>query len=157
KPFWGLEEMTSDLFPSFTERAGLNNAFGHERRGGASAEFIRGAVLVQGGGLTDRLPDLDDQEDAALSLHARAVFMPRLAGGQLHLGGSVHLRELNDIDAVRYRVRPLVHTPDVRLVDTGRIAAKGETGYGLEAAYIAGPFHAAAETRWQRVDRADGP
>src|SRR5690606_31771720 len=80
KPFWGLEEMTSDLFPSFTERAALNNAFGHERRVGASAEFIRGAVLVQGGVFTDRLPDLDDQEDDALSFDARAVFMPRLAG-----------------------------------------------------------------------------
>jgi phosphate-selective porin OprO/OprP len=156
KPFWGLEEMTSDLFPSFTERAALNNAFGHERRVGASAEFARGAVLVQGGVFADRLPDLDDQEHDALSFDARAVFMPRLAGGQLHLGGSVHLRDLNGIDTVRYRVRPLVHTPNVRPIDTGRIAAEGEAGYGLEAAYIAGPFHAAAETRWQRVDRTDG-
>lgn len=157
KPFWGLEEMTSDLFPSFTERAALNNAFGHERRVGASAEFARGDLLVQGGVFADRLPDLDDQPDDALSFDARAVFMPRLAGGQLHLGGSLHVRDLNGIDTVRYRVRPFIHTPDIRPIDTGRIAAAGETGYGLEAAYIAGPFHAAAETRWQRVGRSGGP
>jgi len=28
KPFWGLEEVTSDLFTSFTERAATNTAFG---------------------------------------------------------------------------------------------------------------------------------
>src|SRR5690606_23213880 len=29
KPAWGLEEQTSDLFPSFLERAALNTAFGN--------------------------------------------------------------------------------------------------------------------------------
>jgi phosphate-selective porin OprO/OprP len=85
KPFWGLEEMTSDLFPSFMERAAINTAFGYERRLGASAAFTSGAVLLQGGVFIDDLRALDNSEDDALSFDGRAVFMPKAGGGQLHI------------------------------------------------------------------------
>lgn len=157
KPFWGLEELTSDLFPSFVERAAVNTAFGYERRLGASATFSSGDLLLQGGVFTDHVQDLNDDGNNAWSADGRAVFMPRLAGGQLHLGASAHYRELNDSAAsVRYRVRPMVHTSDIRFIDTGAIPATSETGYGLEAAYISGPFHAAAEAHWQTVGRIAG-
>lgn len=154
KPFWGLEELTSDLFPSFTERAAVNTAFGYERRLGVSANYAAGAVLVQGGVFSDNVADLNDDGNNSYSLDGRVVFAPKLGNGQLHLGGSAHFRELNDSAAsVRYRVRPFIHTPDIRFADTGNIAATSETGYGLEAAYIQGPFHATGEAHWQSVDR----
>lgn len=157
KPFWGLEEMTSDLFPSFVERAAVNTAFGYERRLGASAAYASGDAVVQGGLFTDHVQDLNDDGNKAWSADARAVYMPKLAGGQLHLGASAHYRELGDSAAsVRYRVRPMVHTSDVRFIDTGAIMATSETGYGLEAGFIAGPFHAAAEAHWQQVERIAG-
>lgn len=157
KPFWGLEEVTSDLFTSFTERAVTNTAFGYERRLGASGTWSSGDVIVQGGVFTDNVGDLNDNGDNALSYDGRVVFAPKLGDGQLHLGGSVHQRELNDsASSVRYRVRPLIHTPDVRFVDTGAIPASSETGYGLEGAYIAGPFHVTGEAHWQRVDHLTG-
>jgi phosphate-selective porin OprO/OprP len=158
KPFWGLEEMTSDLFTSFTERAAINNAFGNERRLGASAAYASGDILLQGGVFTDNVADLNDDEDNSVSFDGRAVFMPKVMGGQLHFGGSVHVHRLNDGAAgVRYRVRPFIHTPDLRLIDTGTIPATSEAGYGLEAAWIGGRFHAAAETRWQTLARPAGP
>jgi phosphate-selective porin OprO/OprP len=157
KPFWGLEELTSDLFPSFTERAAINNAFGYERRLGASAAYAHGPILLQAGVFSDNVADLNNDENNAWSADGRVVFMPKLAGGQLHLGGSAHFRQLNNgADNVRYRVRPFIHTPDIRFIDTGAITARGETGYGLEAAFIKGPFHAAGEAHWQQVDRIDG-
>ena len=153
KPFWGLEELTSDLFTSFTERAATNTAFGYERRLGASASFTQGDVLLQGGVFTDNVADLNDDGNNSYSLDGRAVFMPKLAGGQLHLGGSIHYRELNDAgSSVRYRARPFIHTPDIRFVDTGNLPADSETGYGVEAAFIRGPFHATGEAHWQRVN-----
>src|SRR3546814_7423694 len=80
--------------------------------------------------------------------------MPKLGDTQVHLGGSLHLRDLgNPAATARYRARPFVHTTDVRLVDTGTLDAKGERGMGLEAAVIAGPFHAAGEGYWQTVRR----
>ncbi|MXO75688.1 hypothetical protein GRI40_10710 [Altererythrobacter aerius] len=154
KPFWGLEEMTSDLFVSFTERAALNTAFGYERRLGLSASYSAGPFVAQGGVFTDNVADLNDDGNNFWSLDGRLVFAPKIGDGQMHVGGSVHWRDLNDgADSVRYRVRPFIHTPDVRFADTGAISARRETGYGLEAAYIQGPFHATGEAHWQRVDR----
>lgn len=154
KPFWGLEELTSDLFLSMTERAAVNTAFGYERRLGVSGTYSAGNVLVQGGVFTDNVADLNDDGNNALSLDGRVVFAPKLGNGQLHLGGSLHWRDLNDSAAsVRYRVRPFIHTPDVRFIDTGNISAVSEFGYGLEAGYVQGPFHATGETHWQKVSR----
>lgn len=156
KPFWGLEEMTSDLFTSFTERAAFNSAFGFERRLGINAAYTRGSVLVQGGVFTDNIADLGNDENNAYSLDGRVVVMPELAGGQAHVGGSFHYRELNDSgSSVRYRARPFIHTTDLRFVDT-TVRADSETGYGLEAAWIKGPLHIAGEGHWQRVGNPDG-
>jgi phosphate-selective porin OprO and OprP len=155
KPFWGLEEMTSDLFTSFTERAAINTAFGYERRLGANAVWSSGPVIVQAGVFTDNVADLNNDENNSLSFDGRAVFAPRLGDSQLHLAGSVHLRNLNDGGtSVRYRARPFIHTPDIRFIDTGAIAAMGENGYGLEAAWMSGPFHATGEWHWQEVEAA---
>lgn len=153
KPFWGLEEVTSDLFTSFNERAAINTAFGYERRVGLSAAYTSGPVIVQGGVFTDNTADLNNDENNSLSFDGRVVFAPSIGDTQLHLGGSIHLRNLNDGGtSVRYRVRPFIHTPDIRFIDTGNVAATGENGYGLEAAILSGPFHATGEWHWQQVE-----
>ena len=154
KPFWGMEEMTSDLFTSMLERAAFNSAFGYERRVGFSAAYQGKAVLVQGGVFPANAADLTLDTNNSYSLDGRVVLMPKVGNGQLHLGGSIHGRDFNDSAAsTRYRARPFMHTTDVRLVNTGNIAATGETGYGLEAAYINGRFHASAESAWIRPHR----
>lgn len=154
KPFWSLDEMTSDLFTSAMERAAFSQAFGFERRVGLSAQYKGGAVLLQGGVFGANARDLLDDDNRSMSVDGRAVWMPKLGDVQLHLGGSLHLRDLgNPAATVRYRARPFAHTTDVRLVDTGELDAKGERGMGLEAAVIAGPFHAAGEGYWQTVQR----
>ncbi len=154
KPFWGLEELTSDLFTSMTERAATNTAFGYERRLGLSANYSSGDLIVQGGVFTDNVADLNDDGNNSVSLDGRVVFSPKVGKGQFHIGGSAHWHNLNDsAGSVRYRVRPFIHTPDVRFIDTGAISAKSEMGYGLETAYIQGPFHATGEAHWQKVNR----
>jgi phosphate-selective porin OprO/OprP len=159
KAFWSMEELTSDLFTSFTERAAMNTAFGNERRLGASVAYAKGPVLVQAGLFSDNLNDLNaSDENNSWSADGRVVLMPKLGDAQLHLGASIHHRELEDSSSgVRYRVRPLIHTPDIRFIDTGVINATAETGYGLELAYLSGRFHATGEARWQQVDRLGGP
>jgi phosphate-selective porin OprO/OprP len=152
KPFDSMEDMTSDLFTSFMERAAYNSAFGFERRVGLSAAYSGKTLVVQGGVFTDNVKDLNDINNA-FSLDGRVVFMPKIGDGQLHIGGSVHYRELNDTPhAVLYQARPFVHTTDVRLVNTGNmLGATGETGYAAELAYIRGRLHATVESRWQKV------
>lgn len=154
KPFWSLDNMTSDLFTSFTERAAFTQAFGFERRVGLSAQYKGKALLVQGGVFGDNARDLTDSNHN-LSVDGRVVFMPKFGGTQLHLGASAHYRDPNDPAATnRYRARPFVHTTDVRLVDTGLLDISSERGLGLEGAVLAGPFHAAGEAYWQTVKRS---
>jgi phosphate-selective porin OprO/OprP len=146
KPFSGLEELTSDLFTSMLERAAFNSAFGFERRVGFSGTYSGGDLLIQAGVFTDNARDLTDSNNNSYSLDGRVVFSPEVGAGRLHLGASAHYRDLNDADdVVRYRARPFTHTTDVRLVDTGEFSANGERNFGLELAYVQGPFHATAE------------
>jgi phosphate-selective porin OprO and OprP len=149
KPFFSLEDMTSDLFTSFMERAAFNSAFGFERRVGASATYSDKLFVVQGGVFSDNADDLNNDENNSYSFDGRVVFMPKIGDGQLHVGGSLHVRDFNDeASTTRYRARPFVHTTDVRLVDTGDIDATGENSFGAELAYINGRFHAAGESHW---------
>ena len=156
--FQSLEELTSSLHTTFIERAAFTDAFGFERRLGASITYARGDVLAQAGVFTDNLEDTDSKNRGA---DARIVFMPKAGDTQLHFGGSFHYNDLDDPAAqLRYRQRPLVHFTTQRFIDTRSMGADSETGYGLEAAAIAGRFHAVAEGYWQSVDMpgvADDP
>ena len=148
--FQSLEELTSSLHTTFIERAAFTDAFGFERRLGASITYARGDFLAQAGVFTDNLEDTDSKNRGA---DARIVFMPKAGDTQLHFGGSFHYNDLDDPAAQRrYRQRPLVHFTSQRFIDTRSMGADSETGYGLEAAAIAGRFHAAAEGYWQSVD-----
>ncbi|ASP30345.1 hypothetical protein CHH26_08990 [Qipengyuania flava] len=153
--FQSLEELTSSLHTTFIERAAFTDAFGFERRLGASITYARGDVLAQAGVFTDNLEDTDSKNRGA---DARIVFMPKAGDTQLHFGGSFHYNDLDDPAAqLRYRQRPLVHFTSQRFIDTRSMGANSETGYGLEAAAIAGRFHAAAEGYWQSVDMPGVP
>ena len=156
--FQSLEELTSSLHTTFIERAAFTDAFGFERRLGASIIYARGDVLAQAGVFTDNLEDTDSKNRGA---DARIVFMPKAGDTQLHFGGSFHYNDLDDPAAqLRYRQRPLVHFTSQWFIDTRSMGADSETGYGLEAAAIAGRFHAVAEGYWQSVDMpgvADDP
>lgn len=86
----------------------------------------------------------------------RLVYDPFVGTTQLHLAGSAHWPNFGDkITTARYRQRPHIHSTDVRFIDTGVLAkVQSETSYGLEAAAISGPFHAASEAHW--LKRAGG-
>jgi phosphate-selective porin OprO/OprP len=155
--FQSLEELTSSLHTSFIERAAFTDAFGFERRVGASVQYTSGALLAQAGVFTDSIADLNSvgDDNNSYGFDGRLVFAPMMGSNQLHFAASGHYRDLNDAaTSVRYRQRPAVHTTDVRFVDTGNITgATAETGFGAEAAGIFGPFHLAGEAYWQNVSR----
>lgn len=110
-------------------------------------------MLVQGGVFADNSADLPNNN---WSLDGRLVYTPKLGNTQLHLGGSIHHNMLGEGATVRYRQRPLAHFTDNRFVNTDRFSAVSETGFGLEAAAINGPFHVTVEGYSQKVNRPDG-
>jgi len=163
--FQSLEELTSSRFTSFIERAAFTDAFNFERRVGFSANYSAGDLLLQGGVFTDNIDQLSDSGDGtglgdennSVGADLRAVYAPKLGSTQLHLGGSAHWRDTGDtVDngvTTRYRQRPFVHTSNSRFLATPALAVEDEMHYGLEAALIQGPFHAAGEVHWLKADR----
>jgi phosphate-selective porin OprO and OprP len=154
--FQSLEELTSSRFTSFVERAAFTDAFNFERRVGLSGSVATGALLVQAGVFTDNVEDLGDDGNNSAGIDGRIVFAPELGDTQLHLGASAHWRDNGDLPMLgattRYRQRPLIHSTDVRFIGTPALAVAEEMHYGLEAAVIHGPFHAAGEAHWLQAD-----
>ncbi|MGI9361896.1 MAG: OprO/OprP family phosphate-selective porin, partial [Parasphingorhabdus sp.] len=151
--FQSLEELSSSNDTSFIERAAFTDAFGFERQVGVSAAYKTGDVLLQAGVFTDNIADLDDGNDS-IGLDGRVIFAPKIDNAQLHLAGSVHWKDLGDnVNSLRYRQRPLIHSVDTRFINTGNMDAEEQLTYGLEAAVISGRFHAAAEGHWATVSR----
>ncbi len=154
--FQSLEELTSSNFTSFMERAAFTDAFNFERRVGASASYAAGDLLIAGGVFADNATSFTIGNDQNASVDGRLIWMPKFGSTQAHVGGSVHYRDLGDaVSSVRYRERPFVRTTDIRFVDTGTISATDETGLGVEAAFVAGRVHGAAEAYRQTVSRPD--
>ncbi len=155
--FQSLDELTSSLHSSFIERSAFTDAFGFERRVGASVQYAKGDLTVQSGIFTDSINDLNSvgDDNNSWSTDSRIVFAPKMGNNQLHFGASYHYRDINGAaNSVRYRQRPAIHTTDVRFIDTGNLlGARSERGIGLEAAGIFGPFSVASEAYWQKVGR----
>ncbi|MFT6008112.1 MAG: phosphate-selective porin OprO/OprP [Parasphingorhabdus sp.] len=153
--FQSLEELSSSNDTSFIERSAFTDAFGFQRKVGLSAQYGVSDLLFQAGVFTDNIGDLNNDENNSIGFDLRAVAMPKFGDVQTHFGASYHYSDFGDaISSARYRQRPAVHFTDTRFIDTGNIGdAKSETSYGLEAAVIAGRFHAAAEGHWLNLNR----
>lgn len=153
KFFSPLDDMTSDLNTSFTERAALVTAFNFSRRTGVSVGYAKGDFRINGGVGTDELIELDDVAANSISTHLRAIWMPKLGETKLHLGAAWHRKDRRDSAAVpvRYRQRPLVHSTETRYVGTPGLMAEREQTWGVEAAAVNGRLHAAAEAYWHRA------
>lgn len=155
-PFTSMEQLQSDLFLSFNERASFVSAFNLERRVGLSAQYARGSWLLDAGIFTDDVTSLTNDGDHAFSVDGRVVWMPRFGNAQLHFGASAHYRELGDFQATlgnRYRARPYIATTDIRYVDTGILTVDRESQLGAEFAANRGRLHLAAEASWLTIDR----
>jgi phosphate-selective porin OprO/OprP len=147
-PFLGIEQMSSDLFPSFTERAAFIGAFNYRRRIGLSAGLTRKRWMVQAGMFGDSIADIVPDGTRSLGFDARAVWMPKVDDTQFHLAASAHTRHYFDYptpNATRYRSRPYFFSTTVRPIETDTVNIEAERNVGLEFAAIRHRFHAVGE------------
>jgi phosphate-selective porin OprO/OprP len=166
-PFQSLDEVTGDSVGSFMERAAFTDAFNFERRLGVSAQYETGPWVLQAGLFADDINALANSSDGpaggdennSYGLDGRAVYAPKLGETQLHLGGSAHWRALKRLAeaGTRYRQRPYLHTSNSRLIGTALLPVEEEVHYGLEAAFVSGRWHGAAESHWQEAGLRTGP
>ncbi|MFL6747205.1 MAG: porin [Sphingomicrobium sp.] len=154
-PFSSLETMTSSKYTSFMERAGITDAFSHNRRIGAALLANDKATdkwLAQAGIFSEEMNN-GDFNRTGWAFAARGVFSPTLGTTRLHLGANFEHR-VNKKEAMgkNYQARPTTQLTDQRFISTGNLAAKGDDILGFEAAAIFKQFHFAAEAQklWVR-------
>jgi len=165
--FQSLDELVGDTSGSFMERAAFTDAFNFERRLGLSAQYEKGAWVLQAGLFADDITALSNSSDGPAGgdendshgVDGRAVWAPKTGKTQWHLGGSAHWRDLGCLadTATRYRQRPYLHTSNSRLIGTSALPVRRETHYGLEAGFIRGRWHGAAEVHGLEADLKTGP
>ena len=154
-PFQGLEQITSSNFVTTLERAQFVEAFGYSRRLGLSANYTNADFRLDLGVFTDAINAGLDNDDWQAAV--RATYSPETFGGRLHLGANYQYRKFQtNTQNFQYRVRPGTTLTDIRFVDSGTIAAKGDQIFGVEAAFIKGPFHFAAEAQYADVNSING-
>lgn len=157
-PF-SLEEQTSSNNVTFMERASPN-LFSLSRRIGVhwsrAADSYTFAVMGFGQAI-----GAGDGGDEGLGIGARATFVPMKSdSGVFHLGAALvnYEPEHSNTDAMRFRQRPESRPDGTRLIDTGNIdLVDSAFAYGLETAWVGGPFSVQGEYMGTRVKRDGAP
>jgi phosphate-selective porin OprO/OprP len=154
-PFSSLDTMTSSKYTSFMERAGITDAFSHNRRIGAALvanDKVADKWLVQAGIFSEEMNN-NDFNRTGWDFAARGVFSPTIGTTRVHLGANFEHR-VNRKEAMgrNYQARPMTQLTDQRFVSTGNLAAKGDDKVGVEVAAIMKSFHFAGEAQkvWVR-------
>ncbi len=177
KPFWvtlgnfetlnGMEQITSSRWSSFIERAQLNDAFINARRLGAAAGYRSDDNLfrIDAGLFTAHSIDASVDNDGWIG-STRVTYTPNLMGGFVHMGASYQHRVFQSNDngvasvstgapstnqIARYRARPFLQTVDVRLVDTGNFAARGDDIFGAELYGVFKSLHVGGEAQYLKA------
>lgn len=161
--FQSLDELIGDTTGAVMERAAFTDAFNFERRLGLSVQYQAGPLLAQAGIFSDSADSLTNDADGpdggdennSYGVDGRLVFAPKWRKTQLHFALSGHWRDFQRLSETpqRYRQRPYLHSVNSRFLATPRIAATGESHYGVELAGTQGPFWWAGEAHWLRVAR----
>jgi len=149
-PFSSLETMTSSKYTSFMERAGITDAFSHNRRIGAALvanDKMADKWTAQAGIFSEEV-NANDFNRTGWVFAARGVFSPTLGSTRLHLGANFEHRDnRREAQSRNYQLRPMTQLTDQRFISTGALSATGDNIVGVEAAAIFKQFHVAGEAQ----------
>lgn len=163
----GMEQQTSSRWSSFIERAQINDAFINSRRLGVSAgvKSSDGLFRIDAGLFAAHTIDASVDNDGWIGA-TRLSYAPYVGNGFVHLGLNYQHRDFQSNNGgvaslssgapstnqfARYRARPFLQTTDVRFVDTGSIAAKGDDIFGVEAYGVFKALHFGGEAQMVKV------
>lgn len=163
-----MEQISSSNGITFLERNAFNDAFINARRLGAAVAWHNepNTLFVEAGLFAGHTIDSSLDNDGWIGA-TRIHFTPKVGDAQLHFGANFQYRNFTSNNAgststsalapstnqlVRYRARPNSQLTDVRFVDTGNFAAKGDRLLGIEAAAIFPQFYVNGEAQWVKTN-----
>jgi len=151
-----LDEQTSSRFISTLERSAFTDAFGFDRRLGATVSTKGDNYSFAAGIFSSNLEgDGGGSTGQGKAASARVTYNPvKTKEAVVHLGASWRYRDKGDDNSnLRYRQRPYTHVAPSRIVDTGRFA-ESDNFFGLEAAATNGKMWAAGELAYLKANGA---
>jgi phosphate-selective porin OprO/OprP len=152
----GLEVLTSSKYITFIERAAMS-AFVPDRRISAGLSGDSGNFHYAASLFGDE-EGSDGDEGEGVGVNGRLTWAPKFGdNNQLHFGGSASWQEPGGDETWRVRARPETHKTSTRLVNTGTLDQIDDiVTYGVEGAWIGGPFSVQGEWMQQTVNRDAG-
>ncbi|WP_181902138.1 OprO/OprP family phosphate-selective porin [Thalassotalea euphylliae] len=153
EPF-SLAEQTSSKYITFLERP-LATEFAPGRSLGIHANTY-GNQWTFAASLTAETwdEDPDDEGDEGWGATTRATYAPWHSDTQaLHFGAAMSYRQTSDDNSVKFDIRPETKNTDIKYLNTGKIKqANNINRYGIEAAWVEGPFSVQSEYILTEVD-----
>jgi len=151
----GLEVLTSSKYITFIERAAMS-ALVPDRRISAGLAGDSGDLHYAASMFGDE-EGSDGDTTEGLGFNGRVSWGPKFGNNQTHFGGSASWQQPDSDDEWRVRARPETHQTSVRLVDTGTLDQVDDVyTYGVEGAWVNGPFSVQGEWMQQSVNRDVG-
>lgn len=148
-----LEEMESSRHTNFMERAAFTDAFGLDRRVGATLSKGGNNYSMSGGVFGTSISAMNDDKSSNTVWAARGSYAPVAdAGNIIHFGGSVRYVDEDNTGAPKRSSRWGSHQASEKVKPNIGASA---TLFGLEAATSQGPFHAQAEYMQENGDNGD--
>ena len=146
EPF-SLAELTSSKYITFMERPMLTE-FAPGRALGIHTNTY-GTQWTFAASLTTEAwdEDPDDEGDEGWGATTRATYAPWYCDTRaLHFGAALSYRETSDENSVKFDTRPETKSTDIKYLNTGKIKkADSINRYGVEAAWVEGPFSVQSE------------
>ncbi len=150
-----MEDYGSSKYMTFMERGLPVLAFGPSPRRIGVAADSSGDSWSAVAGVYGEDPATDESEDDSNTVALRLTCAPvNGEASALHFGVHGQYREMGGREEARFRARPEAHVDDTRLIDSGTISnVNGYATYGVEVAWVGGPFSLQGEYIGVNVDR----
>lgn len=156
KEFYGIDNLTSDNYVSFMERA-LSSVYWPEEAMGAGLIYGDGKLFgLQAGLFSPGVANGGAGGTTDWSATGRAYIAPTLGSGVIHVGLNGSYRGYESSTTTKFEQRPEAHAAE-KVLRTGDIAnPSSEVRFGPEFAAVFGPFSAQAQYDWSEIDRTNG-
>jgi phosphate-selective porin OprO/OprP len=156
KEYYGIDNMTSDNYVSFMERA-TSSIYWPDQNMGFGLAYSDGELFgVQGGMWTPGVANGGAGGSSDWSVTGRAYMAPKVGSAVIHAGLNGSYRGFEASTTTKFEQRPEAHAAE-KVLRTGNITSPvSETRFGPEVAAIFGPVTLQAQYDWSEIERANG-